>query len=205
MTDAGATDAARTASAFLVERAHLLLPLAAQLGHTGSEFESAIRGSSMAPAIPPATRLRVRLSGQSPTRVGDVIFYLADGGYTVHRVVFRSRRAGADYLLTEGDARFAPDPPVPPDRVLGTVVAVLVDGQWRPVDARARSSVLRRVVRALTLTAMITCLRFNAAAANRLAVALLALETRFRMSRRRFLHRRPAAPLPPVADRPRPD
>src|SRR5262249_31800799 len=110
MTEGHGHGTTRAVAAFLVDRAHLLLPLASQLGEAPSDFESTIRGSSMAPAIPAGARLRVRLNGRESCQVGDVVFYLADGGvYTVHRVVYRARRASAKgHLLTEGDARFAP-------------------------------------------------------------------------------------------------
>jgi hypothetical protein len=189
--------ATRAASALLVDRAHLLLPLAAQLGDAPRDFESAIRGSSMAPAIPAAARLRVRCGGRPPCRVGDVVIYLADGGYTVHRIVYRGHGpAGEGYLLAEGDARFAADPPVPCGQVLGTVVAVQIDGRWQPIGPRPASAWHRRAVRAVTLAAMIVTTWCSAAAATWLAGALLALETRVRMGRRRVLAGRPSAPGP---------
>lgn len=179
----------RAVSAFLLDRAHLLLPLATQFGQTETDFESSIRGNSMAPAIPAGTRLRVRVSGQLPCQVGDVVFYLADGGYTVHRVLYRGTSDGA-YLITQGDARFAPDPPVPCHQVLGTVVAVQINSQWQPVGPRPASAWHRRAVRAMTLTAMITTMWFSVVAANRLADFLLTLESGARVARRRLLHLR---------------
>ena len=191
MTGVRGDGTAQAVSAFLLDRAHLLLPLASQLGRVQTEFESAIRGSSMAPAIPGGTRLRVRLGGQMPCQIGDVVFYLVDGGYTVHRVVHRARRTSdSDYLLAEGDARFAPDPPVPCRQVLGTVVAVQIDGRWQPVGPRPPGSWNGRVVRSMTLTAMIVTMWFSVGAAKRLAGLLLTLETRARLARRRLLHLR---------------
>jgi hypothetical protein len=178
MTAGRGDGAARAVSALLRDRAHLLLPLAAQLGQTPPDFESTIRGSSMAPAIPVGARLRVRLESQRPCQVGDVVFYMADGGYTVHRVVHRAHGAsGMDYLLTEGDARFGPDPPVPLRQVLGTVAAVEVDGRWQPVGVRAARPWHQRIARATTLRAMIAALWFGVEAASRLAAILLALES----------------------------
>ena len=87
----------RAASTLLLEHAHLLLPLASQFSDSQPVLESAIHGSSMSPAIPAGTRLRVRVGGQPSCQPGDVVFYLAEGGYTVHRVVHRARRtAGPD-------------------------------------------------------------------------------------------------------------
>jgi len=189
MTGARGDGTTRAASAFLVDRAHLLLPLASQLGEAETDFESAIRGSSMAPAIPAGARLRVRVGGPMPCRIGDVVFYLADDGYTVHRVVDRARRTSPEeYLLTEGDARFAPDPPVLSRQVLGTVVAVQIDGHWQPVGPRPASPWHMRVVRTMTLTAMSITMWFSVGVAKRLAALLLTVETRARLARRRLLH-----------------
>ncbi len=196
MTDTRGDRTARALSAFLVDRAHLLLPLAAQLSESSTEVESAIRGSSMAPAIPPRSRLRVRVGGQIPCQVGDVVFYLADDGYTAHRVVYRA--AGGAYLLAEGDARFAPDPPLSMQQVLGTVVAVEIGGQWLPVDGPPARPWRQRIVRSLTLAAMIVATRLGAGAAKRLAAILLAVETKGRMTRRRLLRGR-GAPDPSAA------
>lgn len=179
----------RAVSELLLARSHLLVPLASQFGETKPHFESAIRGSSMAPAIPAGARLRVRPRGRRPCEVGDVVLYLADGGYTAHRVVYQTRRTSdAAYLLTEGDLRFAPDAPVSCRQVLGTVVAVEIDGQWHPVGPRPTGPWHRRVVCAMTLAAMITATWLSVAAANRLAAILLTLESTARVARRRLLH-----------------
>lgn len=183
MTGVPGDGTVRALSTLLVDRAHLLLPVASQFRQDQPEFESAIRGSSMWPAIPPGARLRVRLGGQVPCRVGDVVLYLAGDGYTVHRVVSRARRiSGQAYLLTEGDSRFAPDPPVPCGRVLGTVVAVEVTGQWQPPGPPTADRWHKRVTRAVTKTAMIAVMSCNVSAASRLAALLLILESAARVA-----------------------
>jgi hypothetical protein len=78
MTDTRGDRTAQALSAFLVDRAHLQLPLSAELSETPSESR-AHRGSSMAPAIlprssPPGARRR----RESPV-VGDVVFYRRHG------------------------------------------------------------------------------------------------------------------------------
>jgi hypothetical protein len=195
MTDPRGDRTAQVLSAFLVDRAHLLLPLAAQLGET-TEVESNIRGSSMAPAIPPWSRLRVRVGGKIPCEVGDVVFFLADDGYTAHRVVYRD--ADRDVLLAEGDARFAPDAPLSSQQVLGTVVAVEIGGQWLPIAGPPVRPRRQRVVRTVTLAAMIAATRLSVGAARRLAAILLTFENRGRLARRRLLHLR-NAPDPSTA------
>jgi hypothetical protein len=154
-----------------------LLPLAAMLGDGQDVFESAIRGSSMAPAVPPRARLRVRLQSGQPCAPGDVVFYQADDGYMVHRVVYVAGRSGdGRYLLTCGDNRLAPDPPVRPDQVLGTVIAVQGASGWRPPGPPRIPRRGKRVVRAITVRAMIVVLGLSLSAAGRLARALLPLE-----------------------------
>lgn len=142
----------------------------------------------MAPAIRAGARIRVQPSGGLTCQVGNVMFYLAGGGYVVHRVVYRARRTpDVDYLLTEGDARFAPDPPVPCHLVLGTVVAVETDGRWTPPAHQTPGPWHRRVARAISLPAMIIAMRFSLGGASRLAAVLLALESRARLARRWLL------------------
>ena len=145
MTDARGDRTAQALSAFLVDRAHLLLPLAAQLGET-TEVESNIRGSSMAPAIPPWSRLRVRVGGQIPCEVGDVVFFLADDGYTAHRVVYRD--AGRDDISSpRAMPALRPTLRCRASQVLGTVVAVEIGGQWLPVAGPPVRPWRQRVVR----------------------------------------------------------
>jgi len=188
MTGARGDGTTRAVSALLLDSAHLLPPPAEQVAQVQPDFESAIRGRSMAPAIPAGARLRVRPSGQQPCQVGDVVFYLADGGYTVHRVLYRARRTSdVDYLLTAGDARFAPDPPVLCNQILGTVVAVQIDGQWQRLGPQTSGPWHRRIVRAMTLPAMIVTMWFSVVAAKRLAAVLLTLESGVRVARRRLL------------------
>ena len=77
MTAGHPDSTAEALSAFLVDHAELLLPLALHLGQGQTDFESTVRGSSMAPAIPAGARIRVR-PGEGPScRVGDVVFWLA--------------------------------------------------------------------------------------------------------------------------------
>src|SRR5262245_3347716 len=166
MTEAPGDGTVRAVSTLLMDRAQLLLPLASQFRQDQPEFESAIRGSSMWPAIPPGARLRVRVGGAMPCRAGDVVLYLADEGYTVHRVISPARRvSGGEFVLTEGDARFAPDPPVPWGRVLGTVVAIETAGRWQPPGPLGAQRLHKRFTRAITKAAMVAVMSINVTAA----------------------------------------
>jgi hypothetical protein len=184
-------------SSLLLDRLPLLLPLASQLGESQPEFESAIHGSSMAPAIPAGARLRVRpVAPPQLCERGDVIFYLADDRYVVHRVVHRPRwGAGRDHLLTCGDLAVAPDPPLRRDRVLGTVSAMQTAAGWRPVGPRiATGSLYRRAMRGVAAASVIAVLGVSPSAAGRLASLLLGLESAGRAAIRRLRKRRPANP-----------
>jgi hypothetical protein len=99
-------------------------------------------------------------------------------------------------LLTAGDARFAPDRPVPCGRVLGTVVAVHIGGEWQPVGPPTVVSWYHRLVRAITLPITIATLWLGVPAAHRLADVLLTLETYSRLALRRLRLRRRGAPGP---------
>ena len=84
-------------------------------------------------------RLQVRRSGARDGRVGDVVYYRTDQGYVVHRIVQAVRcRSGQPYLLTCGDRRLAPDPPIRGDQILGTVINAQTPQGWRAVQATRR-------------------------------------------------------------------
>src|SRR5262249_11711324 len=70
----------------------------------------------------------------------------------------------------------APDPPVQSSRVLGTVIAVQHASCWHPPSSLMPLPVAKRVIRAITITAMIAALWWSAAAARLLAAILLDLE-----------------------------
>jgi hypothetical protein len=194
------TQRLRAVSAFLLDRPPLLLPLAGHFRDCQAVFESAIRGSSMEPAIPSLARLRVQVREQQPCRLGDIVFYLAEtlpgttyDGYIVHRAVYQ-RRSGSpvDYLLTRGDNNLVPDPPVRSTQVLGTVIAVQTPSGWGPPAPPVPGPFYKRAIRAITLTAMCAALWCSAATARRLAALLLTLElvsrTALRRLRRLYRH-----------------
>ena len=142
----------RAVSSFLLDRDPLLVALAARLGGQDAIFESAIRGGSMAPAIPSGSRLRVRLGSNEQCLPGAVVFFLSDSGFVVHRVVsMRRRRANPKYLITLGDNCLVPDPPVSVDRVLGVVESYQTTTGWRPPGPPAIRSTSHRLARAMAI------------------------------------------------------
>jgi len=189
-SDAPSMRRIRAVSSFLLDRDPLVLALASRLGGRDVVFESAIRGSSMSPAIPGRVRLRVRLLAGQPCRPGDIVYYLADNGFMVHRLVYQPRQCSdASHVITFGDNCLAPDPPVRKDRILGTVIAIGTAGGWHPPGPPRRGSAYHRLFRGITYAATIATFWFSISAARRLAAILADLESAGRAPAGRLLRR----------------
>jgi hypothetical protein len=206
--DTPATQRLGAIKSFLLDHDALLPALASRLGGRGAEFETAIRGSSMSPAIPAGARLRVRLIGERACNSGDIVLFASDSGFMVHRIVYQTPgRPDTGYLLTFGDNCLVPDLPVSEDRLLGTVVAIQTATGWRPPGSVVGHSFLHRLVRAITLVAMTFTLRLSVPAARRLAAILATLERAgrapagrlLRTVRQALLHPRLRAAMSPFA------
>ncbi len=164
-------------SAFLLDRESLLPIVAARLG-ADATFESAIRGSSMAPAIPKFSRLRVELLGKRAPKPGDILYYLGNDGFVVHRLVRHiSASSGRRYLLTIGDNCLSPDPPVCEHRILGIVTAVETSSGMRPPDLPRPNSVLHQLARAISIQATLLASRISVSAAAHASVLFHWLES----------------------------
>jgi hypothetical protein len=189
-SDALATGRIRRLSALLLDRESRLLALAARLDDGTVVFESSIRGSSMSPAIPALARLRVRLLERRACQRGDVLFYLSETGFVAHRLVHLPRLgATGGMLLTCGDNCLVPDAPIRRERVLGTVVEVYEDGEWRPPGPPCELKIYYRFAKTLGLCAMRLVMLCSYRASHCLATALKPLEARVRHSLGRLLRR----------------
>lgn len=177
-TDTATSGPLGAVTSFLLNRETLLPLLASRLGGEGAVFESAIRGDSMSPAIPGRARLRVQLLSGQRCRSGDIVFYLCDDGFMVHRIIYQSLRGSSrGHLLTLGDNCLVPDPPVNDDRLLGRVVAVQTESGWRAPGPSLPRSIHHRVVRGLTSVAVILALRCNVTTGRAVQRVLRKLET----------------------------
>jgi hypothetical protein len=171
-----AADRIAAVTEFLLDRESLLPAVASRLG-PDAVFESAIRGSSMAPAIPKLSRLRVQLLGSRVPELGDILFYLADDGFMVHRVVHQvSAASGERYYLTIGDNCLAPDRPVSERRVLGTVIAVDTTSGTRQPGSPRPISFLHRFARAISVRTTIVASHFGWSTAAQVAAVFSRLE-----------------------------
>jgi hypothetical protein len=163
-------------SAFLLDRDSLLPVVASRLG-SDTTFESAIRGGSMSPAIPGYSRLHVQLLGNRVPERGEILYYLADDGFVIHRLVRHvSANSGERYYLTIGDDCLAPDPPIPERRVLGTVIAVETSSGRRPPGSPESRSAFHRFARAVSIPTTFAASRISVSAAARVAMLFRQLE-----------------------------
>ncbi len=100
----------------------------------GGELRLAVTGWSMRPILREGDYLVVRpLEG--PPRVGEVVVYSRAGHLWAHRLLARSPSGG--FMLTKGDARGRPDPPVTPGELIGRAVAVERDGRRTGLEGLA--------------------------------------------------------------------
>ena len=115
------------------EREERLQAIAPLLKRVEGEVELMLYGASMEPTIPDASLIRIRCREPEACRVGDVVVMQAGNRVIAHRVLHRGRRGQArEYLITRGDARWLPDPPVPAAALLGIVTGVAVGEAWNP-------------------------------------------------------------------------
>ena len=128
---------------------------------TGRTIEARFTGSSMEPAIPDGSLVRLRCGG-SP-RLGDVVAFLQDGRVLLHRLV----ATDPGLRLTRGDAVAVPDAPLGDDPPFACVVALQRGGEWVEPPAHLAS---RR--QALVLGICRTAARVDPRA-GRLVIALL--------------------------------
>jgi hypothetical protein len=104
-----------------------------------------VTSDSMLPTLPAGSSVRVEPSARTPRR-GDLLVFRQADYLVVHRFLGTARTAdGARCLRARGDAARPLDPPVAPEHVLGVVVAVRRDGEWRSLrgaPARAYAAAL---------------------------------------------------------------
>lgn len=123
-------------------------------------FEARFDGRSMTPTIEPQQPVTVRCG--EAVKVDAVILAFRNHDVIVHRVVWISRRG--DWLLTRGDARAIPDPPLAMSNIVGVVDAP-------PFTPRRTQRIALRIVSAVA--------RFGRHAAH-LAVRTLQIAARVR-------------------------
>ena len=99
-------------------RASTWLPLLQEALAQEGRFRWPLRGDSMWPTLPSACEIELAPLN-AVTHLGELIVFVIDDTLIAHRLVRRMN----GYWIAQGDNRLAPDRPVPPERVLGRVVA----------------------------------------------------------------------------------
>lgn len=158
--------------------------LAPLLKQSGLEIESEVRGSSMHPALPDGSRIRIRC-GSTAARPGDIIAIVADPP-VVHRVVSHQRCRSRLYTITRGDALWFCDLPVTDDQILGIACAQQEGDAWRAPRGFERPAGPRSMLAWLSLRSMraAICMSERAASVVARAGAALASQRGLLASRR---------------------
>jgi hypothetical protein len=148
-------------------------------GLTGAEsLEVPITGHSMGHALTDGAVARVALDRRAPS-VGDVVVFWQDQRLIAHRVVYLGRQArAAGHLITRGDARIAPDPPVPIERVLGRITSLTTSADASPPAPARVGSWPARCARATLGLATALALHVSPALAGRLTALFVLAERR---------------------------
>ncbi len=101
----------------------------------GDTLRFRARGISMQPIICDGDILEIQPNGGELFRTTDIVLCKSPKGKLVaHRIVGIKPGEGRDKLIIQGDALGQPDGNIDPGEVLGRVVAVIRDGEYRRVD-----------------------------------------------------------------------
>jgi signal peptidase I len=126
-------------------RDEVLLDLAAEFSRRFGQVQ--VVGRSMIPTIYPDDVLTIELVHDA--QYGDVVLYVRDGRFCVHRVTRKWQERGKTIFVTQGDALAKEDLPFEDSQLLGRVTSVARFG--RPVSfaqtGRPLMTLLRWAVR----------------------------------------------------------
>jgi hypothetical protein len=153
---------------------------AKQLAGRNCSVDMPITGNSMGGLLTDGTVIRVALIDGAACRPGDVVVFRGSEEIVAHRALVRT----ADYLITRGDARIAPDQPVALTSVFGRVTGVVAPTGVLPVPPLCRPRWLLRVADCAAIAVAALTVRLVPPLARRWIGLLTWLERRFpRVSR----------------------
>jgi len=116
------------ASAVMPSDAHFREPhkhiLAAELLRTSGTLRLAALGHSMLPTLWPGDVLNVEARSIDQVQVGDVVLFMRENRFFIHRVLQKDNNNSVHRLLTRGDAMPEGDEPVTAEELLGKVVSI---------------------------------------------------------------------------------
>lgn len=96
--------------------------LAAEVLRNTGKLRLVARGHSMLPALWPGDLLNIEAAGLDRVRAGDVVLFIREGRFFIHRVVGRNESTRPS-LVTRGDSMPQADAPVFAEELLGRVVS----------------------------------------------------------------------------------
>jgi hypothetical protein len=120
--------------------------LATEILQYAGRLQLQVTGASMLPSLWPGDILTIHSNNLDQVGPGDVVLYLREGRFFVHRVVSKSDPKIEDaerFLITRGDCMPKIDAPVLPIQLLGKVTRIERDGLF---FAPPKLSVLRLVL-----------------------------------------------------------
>lgn len=121
------------------------LGLAAEVLHRFGEVRLVAHGSSMIPSIYPGDLLTVRSESIANARTGEIVLFLLEGRWFVHRVVRQWPEGNRVVFATRGDALTREDPSLDGTQLLGRVTSIVRRG--KPVKVATRVSPGLKVLR----------------------------------------------------------
>jgi signal peptidase I len=120
--------------------------LAAEVLHSYGELRIRVTGTSMLPAIWPGDILSIRRCGAGEVGLGEIAIFTRHGRLFAHRLVAQSGLR----VVTRGDGRDEPDPPVTGAEIVGRVTEIVRRGKsFRPavtlsLGGRVAAALFRR-------------------------------------------------------------
>jgi hypothetical protein len=151
--------------------------LAAEVLQSSGHLKLRATGVSMLPTLWPGDLLTIRYSNFDQVEPSDVVLFLRDGRFFVHRVLGKTR-SEHELLVTRGDCMPQADPPVRPGELLGKVTKIQRDswfpaptlklGPFRQIFGRmlCHCNLLRRIVMRLDAQHRSSSSRFEATVAG---------------------------------------
>lgn len=103
-----------------------------------------VRGKSMAPSLRPNDVVIIEPVSPDELRPGDIVLFRSERGVLLHRFLGYTPQG---WLLTQGDACISPDPPWPPEALLGKAVGIERNGQVRSIPCHSFRLKLREIFR----------------------------------------------------------
>jgi signal peptidase I len=130
--------------------------LAEEVVRTFGEVRLRVFGTSMVPSIFPGDLVLVHRAGLQEIFPGEVVLYLRNERFFVHRVVERKVISGEDspgepHLITRGDRLRRADAPVSSAELLGRVVSIERDSRKVEIAASNSNLLIARLLRSSDL------------------------------------------------------